>query len=250
MAAAHRSPGDPVRSTRRARIRIAVGVAGFILAMVVTSVLAVFTRDAATLRRRAARLIARLAAPPLQLDITCRGLTRLVTHRPAVFVVNHQSVAEVPVLAGCYPADSVILARTMVGRLPLVGRLFTGTGNVLIDRSGGPEVRAQLKALAARLKAERGAVWVFAEGTRNPDGRTIQPLKKGAFHVAADADGWIVPVVVAPLYPALSRPGRTPVSVTILPPERATDGGAAAIAALADRTRTRMQQVLDAGTIS
>lgn len=69
---------------------------------------------------------------------------------------------------------------------------------VFIDRGNRENARLAFDGAACTMKSERQSVFIFPEGTRSyssePD---MLPFKKGAFHLAVQAQVPIVPVVVA-----------------------------------------------------
>lgn len=67
-------------------------------------------------------------------------------------------------------------------------------GLVFIDRMQTDKARSQLCAAAEVIKSKKIKLWVFPEGTRRNTGE-IHPFRKGAFHVAIDAQLPILPVV-------------------------------------------------------
>jgi len=68
---------------------------------------------------------------------------------------------------------------------------------VFIDRVNRASARAAFDGAAQTMRSERQSVFIFPEGTRSyaeePD---MLPFKKGAFHLAIQAQVPIVPVVV------------------------------------------------------
>lgn len=67
-------------------------------------------------------------------------------------------------------------------------------GLIFINRMQTDRAREQLNAAAAIIKSNQIKLWVFPEGTRRNTGE-IHPFRKGAFHVALDAQLPILPVV-------------------------------------------------------
>jgi lysophosphatidate acyltransferase len=69
---------------------------------------------------------------------------------------------------------------------------------VFIDRANRATARAAFDDAAAHMRREKQSVFIFPEGTRSyatkPD---LLPFKKGAFHLAIQAQVPIVPIVVA-----------------------------------------------------
>ena len=69
---------------------------------------------------------------------------------------------------------------------------------VFIDRANRTTARAAFDDAAAHMRREKQSVFIFPEGTRSyatkPD---LLPFKKGAFHLAIQAQVPIVPIVVA-----------------------------------------------------
>lgn len=67
-------------------------------------------------------------------------------------------------------------------------------GLIFINRMQTDRARHQLSIAAAKIKSKRIKLWVFPEGTRRNTGE-VHPFRKGAFHVAIDAQLPILPVV-------------------------------------------------------
>jgi len=109
--------------------------------------------------------------------------------RPALFVVNHISYADIAVLGSLIPGSFV--AKTEVARWPLFGWLAKLQRSVFVDR----QVRStavQRDAIAKRLAA-REALILFPEGTSG-DGNRLLPFKTALFAVADRGPGDIVTV--------------------------------------------------------
>ncbi|MEZ4473781.1 MAG: lysophospholipid acyltransferase family protein [bacterium] len=115
--------------------------------------------------------------------------------RPHVYMSNHQSLLDIPVLAAALPARSLrFVAKTELFRIPIFGRAMRSADIVEVDRGDHERARASLDRAAA-LMATGISVWIAPEGTRSPDGR-LAPLKKGGFHLARAAGVPIVPVAL------------------------------------------------------
>lgn len=75
---------------------------------------------------------------------------------------------------------------------------MTLSKSVFIDRGNSKTARAAFDGAANFMKNEKQSVYIFPEGTRSyADGPELLPFKKGAFHLAVQAQVPIVPIVVA-----------------------------------------------------
>ena len=122
-----------------------------------------------------------------------RGLERLVPGRTYVFVANHQSIYDIPILFWSLPYQLRIIAKESLGRFPFLGWHLRRTGHLLVDRRR-PN-RAAIFGWASRLTSQGLSLIVFPEGTRSRDGRVGQ-FKRGSFHLALDGGLPVVPVSV------------------------------------------------------
>lgn len=69
---------------------------------------------------------------------------------------------------------------------------------VFIDRANRATARAAFDGAAQTMRKDRQSVFIFPEGTRSySEQPELLPFKKGAFHLAIQAQVPIVPVVVA-----------------------------------------------------
>lgn len=67
-------------------------------------------------------------------------------------------------------------------------------GLIFINRMNSESAREHLNKASNNIKNKQIKLWIFPEGTRHNTGQ-LHPFKKGAFHVAIDAQIPILPVV-------------------------------------------------------
>jgi 1-acyl-sn-glycerol-3-phosphate acyltransferase len=121
------------------------------------------------------------------------GLERLEPGRTYVFVSNHQSIYDIPVLFWSLPYQLRIIAKESLGAVPFLGWHLRRTGHMLVDRSR-PD-RTRIFGWANRLTANGLSLIVFPEGTRSRDGR-VNRFKGGSFYLAIEAGLPVVPLSI------------------------------------------------------
>ncbi|CAN8097380.1 unnamed protein product [Discula destructiva] len=122
----------------------------------------------------------------------------LTATRPAVFVGNHQTELDVLMLGTIFPKYCSVTAKRSLKKLPFLGWFMTLSGSVFIDRKNTKDAREAMKGAADQMQTMRQSVYMFPEGTRSYTKEpTLLPFKKGAFHLAVQAQVPIVPVVAA-----------------------------------------------------
>lgn len=112
--------------------------------------------------------------------------------RPIVYMANHQSAYDIPVLLTTLPAGTPLLAKQSLFRIPLFGWAMRAGGFIAIDRGDGGRVREGFEAALERIE-RGGSVLVFPEGTRSLDGR-LGPMRRGGFLLAIKGGLAIVPI--------------------------------------------------------
>lgn len=94
----------------------------------------------------------------LDLDVRVRGR---MPEGPCVYVANHRSYLDIPVLAGAF--GTAFMSRADVAAWPVVGGAAREIGTVFVDREDATSrIRA---AFALRRRLRHGSVAVFPEGT-------------------------------------------------------------------------------------
>ncbi|MGE0594295.1 MAG: lysophospholipid acyltransferase family protein [Vicinamibacterales bacterium] len=140
-----------------------------------------------------ARTWSRLILLTTGVRVEVRGLERLVPGRTYVFVANHQSIYDIPILFWSLPYQLRIIAKASLGSFPFLGWHLRRTGHMLVDRSR-PD-RSRIFGWASRLTARGLSLIVFPEGTRSASGR-VAPFKGGSFFLALEAGLPVVPISV------------------------------------------------------
>jgi putative phosphoserine phosphatase/1-acylglycerol-3-phosphate O-acyltransferase len=149
--------------------------------------------------RRQGANVAAAIGPDLALalagvELNVHGAENLWSHRPAVFVFNHQSSLDVAIVGSLVRRDLTGVAKKEAARDPRFAPIGYVADIVYIDRSDSRQARAALEPAVTRIK-EGTSMAIAPEGTRSPTPR-LGPFKKGAFHLARQADVPIVPVVI------------------------------------------------------
>ncbi len=132
-----------------------------------------------------------LATTGVEVDV--EGLDRLESGRTYVFVANHQSIYDIPVLFASLPFQLRIIAKDSLGRFPILGAHLKRTGHLLVNRSK-PD-HAAVYAWANALTGNGLSLIVFPEGTRSRDG-IVGVFKGGSFFPAMQAGLPVVPLSV------------------------------------------------------
>jgi len=123
-----------------------------------------------------------------------RGLENVDFKRPTIFVANHQSTIDIPVLFFALPVDFRFVAKKALKYVPFLGWYMSLANFVFVDRGNHREAVASLDEAARRI---RGGISIamFPEGTRSGDCRVL-PFKKGPFALAMKAGVQVVPVTI------------------------------------------------------
>jgi 1-acyl-sn-glycerol-3-phosphate acyltransferase len=167
------------------------------------AILRLFDRD--PLHRAVARLFRRagpMLARVLPWRVHIKGQDYIDPGRTYVVVSNHQSFADIPVVAHL-KLDAKWMAKAELFRVPLIGRMLRLAGDIPVERT---DRRKAANALlqAARYLREGCSVVFFPEGTRSLDGR-ILPFNDGPFQLAIREQVPIVPLVLDGSGSALPR---------------------------------------------
>jgi 1-acyl-sn-glycerol-3-phosphate acyltransferase len=121
------------------------------------------------------------------------GLERIQAGRTYVFVSNHQSIYDIPVIFASMPYQLRIIAKASLARFPVLGWHLQRGGHLFVDRRN-PD-RAGILARWRSLVSDKLSLIIFAEGTRSWDGR-VGRFKAGSFLLALEAGLPVVPIAV------------------------------------------------------
>ena len=157
-------------------------------------------------------------------QLVVEGLENIPKDTPCVFVGNHRSYYDIPLLLAGLDAPHGILAKEELGKIPLLSRWMKLLGCVFVKRD---DVRASVKALNdATAIVESGKSFViFPEGTRykGEEGGAGE-FKNGAFRIAVKTEAPVVPVAISGARALFEAHGNRavpgPVHIRVLPPIR------------------------------
>ena len=126
--------------------------------------------------------------------VSVSGLERVTRDETYVFISNHQSIYDIPVIFASLPFQLRIIAKESLGRFPFLGWHLRRAGHLLVDRRN-PD-RSGILNRWRRLVADRISLIIFPEGTRSADGRVAR-FKGGSFLLALEAGLTIVPLSIS-----------------------------------------------------
>lgn len=139
--------------------------------------------------------IARLGLRIAGIRILIAGREHVPAGRACIFMANHVSNLDPPVLISNLPGRTSVFLKRSLMKLPVLGYAFKLGEFVPVDRAGSV-IAAQESVAAARRVLEKGIhITTFVEGTRSRDGRML-PFKKGPFYLATDSGALCVPVSI------------------------------------------------------
>jgi 1-acyl-sn-glycerol-3-phosphate acyltransferase len=120
------------------------------------------------------------------------GLDRLDPARNYIFMANHVSNIDPPILVPLIPLRTSVLVKRELFSIPILGYAMRLGDLVAVDRANREAAVDSVRRAVEVLKRGLNMV-IFPEGTRSRDGRML-PFKKGPFYLAVDSGVPVVPV--------------------------------------------------------
>lgn len=162
----------------------------------------------------ATSLFAHVGSAVGDVHVEVSGAPHLWTHRPAVFMINHQSaLIDLLVTTTALRGGFTGVAKQEAARMPVFGQLLSLADFAFLDRSDGAKARAALDQAAEKL-ARGTSIVISPEGTRSLT-PSVGTFKKGGFHLAMQAGVPIVPVVIRNAGELMWRNAKTARSGTV-----------------------------------
>src|SRR5580698_147836 len=116
--------------------------------------------------------------------------------RSCIFMSNHVSNLDPPVLIPLLPGRSSVLLKKELMRIPILGRAMRMAKFVPVER-GSKREAAKASVIEAGDALRSGLhILVYPEGTRSLDGR-LSRFKKGPFYLAEETQAPIVPIALS-----------------------------------------------------
>lgn len=126
--------------------------------------------------------------------VTVKGLENIPKDRAVLFVGNHQSNFDIPILLGHIDTPKAFIAKIELEKFPLISKWMILMECVFMDRDN---LRQSAKAIMQGIKSlKKGySMVVFPEGTRTDDGILLE-FKPGALKLATKSGAPIVPITI------------------------------------------------------
>jgi len=144
------------------------------------------------------------------------GLERLDPQRNYVFMSNHVSNIDPPIMVPLIPRRTSVMVKKELFNYPLLGKTMRLGSLVPVDRGNREAGIAAVRAASAVLRQGINMI-IYVEGHRSFDGK-LMPFKKGPFFLAIACGVAIVPVTIAGSHYVMPK-GRfaiKPATVTVM----------------------------------
>ncbi len=139
--------------------------------------------------------IARTAIRVAGIRIQAQGQEKIPAGRACIFMANHVSNLDPPVLLTNLPGRTSVFLKNSLMKIPILGYAFRLGEFIPVEREGNVETAQQSVAQACRVLAGGLHITTFVEGKRSRDGRML-PFKKGPFFLAMESGAPCVPISI------------------------------------------------------
>jgi 1-acyl-sn-glycerol-3-phosphate acyltransferase len=156
------------------------------------------------------------------------GLEHIDPNRTYIFMSNHTSNIDPPMLMPLIPRRTSIMAKKELFGYPILGRVMKFGSLVPVDRGNRDAGISAVRAAATVIREEHLNMTIYIEGKRSFDGRLL-PFKKGPFYLAEECQVPVVPITIVGTHAAWPK-GQfaiTPGNATVIfhPPIEPEDFG-------------------------
>ncbi|BEP29967.1 lysophospholipid acyltransferase family protein [Helicovermis profundi] len=127
-------------------------------------------------------------------EVEIIGEENIPKEGPVLFVSNHQSNFDIPILLAKIDKPKAFIAKIELKKFPVVNRWMQKINCIFMDRS---DIRQSAKSIIKGIKLLKSgySIVVFPEGTRSEDGNLLE-FKAGALKLAIKSGVPIVPIII------------------------------------------------------
>jgi 1-acyl-sn-glycerol-3-phosphate acyltransferase len=170
---------------------------------------------------RVARAWARFLLRVSGVKVRVTGLEHIDPNGSYLFISNHLSYMDTPVVLAHVPVQFRFLAKRGLFQIPFLGHHLSRAGHIPVPREDPRAAVKTLTTAAETIQEKKISLLVFPEGGRSRDG-ALRTFKEGGAYIAIKAGVPLVPIVLLGTRKVLSygsgmiRPGN--VTLRILKP--------------------------------
>lgn len=164
--------------------------------------------------------LARVGVKLLGVKLTVKGTENVPKEGSVLYVGNHQSMADPPVMLAAIPRPSAFICKEELDGIPVFSRWVSDLGSFYLPRTESRKSLEVILGAAKLLKKNEHGMCIFPEGTRSDNG-DMRPFKPGSLKIATKSGAAIVPFAIENTVNVLPRGSfffkPLPVTVTFLP---------------------------------
>ena len=132
------------------------------------------------------------------------GLDRLDAAGTYIFMSNHVSNLDPPILIPLIPRRTSVMVKKELFSYPILGRAMRMGSLVPVDRGNRDAGIEAVKAAKEVVVGQGLNMTIYVEGKRSFDGK-LMPFKKGPFYLAMECGVPVVPVTIAGTHYAMPK---------------------------------------------
>ena len=137
----------------------------------------------------------RLGQKILGMRLEVSGLERIEKKTSYVFMCNHLSAVDGPLLFILIPQSIRVILKKEAFRIPVIGLAMRLVGFIPVDRKGLRGGKKSIDRATRTIKEKGYSFLIFPEGTRSRDGK-LQLFKRGGFFLALNSQVPVAPVSI------------------------------------------------------
>ena len=131
------------------------------------------------------------------------GLEKLDPTRTYIFMSNHTSNLDPPILLSLIPRRTSVMAKKELFSYPILGETMRMGSLVPVDRGNRDAGIAAVNA-AAEVVRQGINMTIYVEGKRSFDGKLL-PFKKGPFYLAMECGVPVIPMTIVGTHYAMPK---------------------------------------------
>jgi len=144
---------------------------------------------------RVARAWARTLLRVSGIRVSVEGLDQIDPNASYVFISNHLSYMDTPVVLANIPVQFRFLAKRGLFQIPFLGTHLSRAGHIPVPREDPRAAVKTMQIAAETIQRKKISLLIFPEGGRSHDG-VLRPFKEGGAYIAIRAGVPVVPIVI------------------------------------------------------